>query len=238
MDIIQRRHKILKKVVEEYIKTALPVSSELLQSEWFFDVSPATIRLDLAELTNGGFLEKPYISGGRVPTDRGYRFFVDHLPQTDHQTVQTRKFSEFLAEFHDIAKLSQEIARILAKHSANLGIVYLKDFDILWQEGWPKLIREPEFNDISCLRDFTNSLQELINQITNLLPQSQEKANVFIGQECPLKKNNFSVIIGQGFWGNQKEQQIFFGVTGPRRMDFSSNIRLINNLMRAFNSYD
>jgi hypothetical protein len=53
-----------------------------------------------------------------------------------------------------------------------------------------------------------------------------------------LKKNNFSVIIGQGFWGNDKEQQIFFGVTGPKRMNFSSNIRLINDLMEAFNSYD
>ncbi|MCX6729876.1 MAG: hypothetical protein NT058_00005, partial [Candidatus Portnoybacteria bacterium] len=192
MDIAQRREEILKKVVEEYIKTALPISSDFLKTEGFWDISPATIRIDLAELTEEGFLEKPYVSGGRIPTDKGYRFFVDQLPADS--SLQSKRFENLLAEFDDAVRLSQEIARILAKNSASLGLVYLKDYDLVCQEGWERLIQEPEFNDIDYTRNFIESLHELGANLDDLPTNESSVAQVFIGQECQLDKNNFSVI--------------------------------------------
>src|SRR5687768_11370756 len=74
-----RKAAILKAVVEEYISTAQPVGSSSVVRATHLAVSPATVRNDMAVLEREGFLDQPHTSAGRVPTDKGYRFFVDHL---------------------------------------------------------------------------------------------------------------------------------------------------------------
>ncbi len=79
MTITERQEKILNKVLQEYIKSAQPVSSQLLEKKYDFGISPATIRIEMQKLTDKGFLYQPHTSAGRVPTDKGYRLFVDKL---------------------------------------------------------------------------------------------------------------------------------------------------------------
>src|SRR3989338_1623280 len=74
-----RKDRILTIVVDEYVRSVTPVSSGLLAQEHHLDLSPATIRNILAELEEEGFLTHPHTSAGRIPTQRGYRYFVDHL---------------------------------------------------------------------------------------------------------------------------------------------------------------
>ena len=66
-------------VVSEYTETVLPVSSNVLAEKYDFDLSPATIRFEMMELEKGGYLYQPHTSAGRVPTDKGFRYFVDLL---------------------------------------------------------------------------------------------------------------------------------------------------------------
>ena len=75
----QRRQKILAAIVEQYIETGEPVGSKALQSIAGLDVSSATIRNEMAELTAQGFITQPHTSAGRVPTQAGYRYYVDNL---------------------------------------------------------------------------------------------------------------------------------------------------------------
>jgi len=75
--ITERQEKILNSLIREYIDRAEPVSSDLLKKRYSLDVSPATIRNDLQELTNQGYIEQPHTSAGRVPTEKGYRFFIE-----------------------------------------------------------------------------------------------------------------------------------------------------------------
>ncbi len=75
----ERKSTILRKVVEEHIETAQPVGSAHVVRDPAIDVSPATVRADMAALERDGYLTHPHTSAGRVPTDKGYRFFVDHL---------------------------------------------------------------------------------------------------------------------------------------------------------------
>ena len=75
----EREREVLRAVVQEYITTGGPVGSHQLSRKAEFDVSSATLRNVLADLEELGFLEKPHTSAGRVPTDKGYRFFVDSL---------------------------------------------------------------------------------------------------------------------------------------------------------------
>lgn len=79
MELSQRKEKILAAVIEHYIKTGEPVGSKFLQKDLDISVSSATIRNEMAELSAMGLLEQPHTSAGRIPTDEGYRYYVDHI---------------------------------------------------------------------------------------------------------------------------------------------------------------
>src|SRR5467141_3385939 len=78
----ERKQQILKAVVSDYTVTGVPVGSQVLAAKYFIALSSATIRNELADLVGTGYLQQPHTSAGRVPTDRGYRFYVDQLLET------------------------------------------------------------------------------------------------------------------------------------------------------------
>lgn len=78
-ELTERQRLILALIIREYIETAQPVGSESLQKRYHLDASPATIRNDMAALTEAGYLRQPHTSAGRVPTEEGYRYFVRQL---------------------------------------------------------------------------------------------------------------------------------------------------------------
>ncbi len=79
-----RKKEILQAIIEEYIRTAEPVSSNAIVSKYGIDCSSATVRNEMAELEKLGFLDKPHTSAGRVPSAKGYRFYVDELIKDDN----------------------------------------------------------------------------------------------------------------------------------------------------------
>ena len=87
-DFEQRRNKILELVIEAYVSSASPVGSELVAKKLRSSLSPATIRNVMVELEEAGLLEQPHTSAGRVPTDRGYRFYVDSVMDVPHLSVE------------------------------------------------------------------------------------------------------------------------------------------------------
>ena len=221
----------MKKLVKEYIKTAQPVSSDLLKLEYFVDISPATIRIELAELTYRGFLEKPYVSGGRVPTDKGYRFFVDQLPQPKHSLE--KRFNDLFSQLANTFNLAQRAASLLAENSSNLGMAYFEDLPC-WKEGWQDLALAPEFENINYWRGFLKMVTELEQQIPFIVKENQtSEVQVFIGQEFPCHNKDFSLIFGEGWIGSNKSQRAVFTIAGPKRMDFHKNISLMNSLIEA-----
>src|SRR5947209_4098070 len=74
-----RKQEILRAVIREFTSSALPVGSQVLVSRHFVSLSSATVRTELSELSDLGYLVQPHTSAGRIPTDRGYRYFVDFL---------------------------------------------------------------------------------------------------------------------------------------------------------------
>lgn len=95
-----RRSKVLKALIEEHIRTGEPVSSQSVLARSGLDVSSATIRNDLARLESYGFATQPHTSAGRVPTDQGYRFYVDHLAPPRLREATRHRIDEFFQEVH------------------------------------------------------------------------------------------------------------------------------------------
>jgi heat-inducible transcriptional repressor len=111
----ERKAAILKAVVQEYIQTAQPVGSGHIASAPGVGVSPATVRNELVQLEKQGYLHQPHTSAGRVPTDKGYRFFVDSLEMPTLGAAQSDAVRSFFDSSHgELERLLSETTSLLA----------------------------------------------------------------------------------------------------------------------------
>ena len=113
----ERKRKVLQAIVEEYINSAEPVSSNSIMNKYDLNCSSATIRNEMADLEKGGFLDKVHTSSGRVPSAKGYRFYVDELMQDDRISLDEIKYiSEKLeTKVHEIEDLTKITATTISE---------------------------------------------------------------------------------------------------------------------------
>lgn len=141
MELSERKQKILKAIVDLYIRSAEPVGSKTIAALPDMNFSPATIRNEMAELTSLGFLEQPHTSAGRVPSPAGYRFYIDRLmqdyrlsvdeTQSINQAMELR-MQEFDKAMSQVGKLVSKLTNLpayaMTSHSANVTV---RRFEIL-----------------------------------------------------------------------------------------------------------
>jgi len=229
MVITERQGLILNKIIQEYIDSAEPVSSKLLETKHNFKICPATIRREMQKLTDKGFLFQPHTSAGRVPTDKGYRFFVDNL--------LNREISEFEDVFEiekmlkegreDILRFASHLSKFLAETSSNLAAIHLLEKDFFFKEGWEEILEEPEFEEKDLIFGFAKLIENFEKNIRDLKLNS--KIKVYIGKENPFPKaKDFSIISSRCYLPD--EEEAILALLGPKRMDYDRNISLINSL--------
>jgi len=121
----ERKQQILKAVVADYTVTGVPVGSQVLAAKYFIALSSATIRNELADLVGTGYLQQPHTSAGRVPTDRGYRYFVDFLmdPEAASPTVRRTVKQAFETAPHSVEGILEKAAMVLAQITENVSLV-------------------------------------------------------------------------------------------------------------------
>jgi heat-inducible transcriptional repressor len=125
MDATERRATVLKAVVEEYVLTAEPVASQTVTTSRDLGVSSATVRNDMTQLEREGFLTQPHTSSGRIPTDQGYRYFVDHFTAAGSLPVgQRRAVADFFATtYRALEDLLHETSQLLARLTSHAAVV-------------------------------------------------------------------------------------------------------------------
>lgn len=122
----ERKTSILRAIVEEYISTAQPVGSSHIAKFFGFSVSPATVRNEMAALEHDGYLAQPHTSAGRVPTDKGYRFFVDHLtPAGRLDSASQARVGEFFDNAHGRLEETLQRTSMLLAQLTNYAAVVL-----------------------------------------------------------------------------------------------------------------
>ena len=122
-----RKQEILKAVVREFTVTALPVGSQALVTRHLLNLSSATVRNELADLAELGYLIQPHTSAGRIPTDRGYRYFVDFLMDTEPVPLQVASFiqAELSSAPADLQALVERVATTVAAVTQNAAVASL-----------------------------------------------------------------------------------------------------------------
>ena len=235
MQISDRQKNILDTIIREYVESARPVSSQYLGEKYDFGICPASIRIEMQKLTDDGFLEQPHTSAGRVPTDKGYRLFVNDLLKNEKQgkasMLDFEPGKSMEEEFEDVFKLANSLTRSLAQASSSLVLGYLRQEDVLWKEGWEDLLQNPEFGDKAAIENFINYLGYLEDNVKSR--GAEAKLDIYIGGENHFSKaGEFSAITFSLQPADQEE--VILSIVGPKRMAYERNIALTNEVLKLF----
>ena len=222
-----RQKQILSSIVEQYAEVASPVGSSLLAK--LFGVSSATIRAEMAELERLGFIMQPHTSAGRVPTDKGYRFYVNTLAEQQNIPTGTERRGEraLQARMHDSGLPERTIRNAvdtLVELTHNLGIATIGDQ--LYMSGLSNLFGQPEFVGGA-------QVQQVARLLDNLEPWLREAApnqplNVYIGQENPIGRSAGCSLIISRFQSPYSDRS-YIGVLGPTRQNYRDVTALVRH---------
>ncbi len=227
--ITQRQEKLLNAIIQEYINSAEPISSNVLEKKYDFNVCPATIRNEMQRLTDNGYLFQPHTSAGRIPTDKGYRHFVDNLKIRDFEIGDLPQENP-----KDVIRFSYSLTKNLAEASQSLVLTYLKNEGIYLKEGWEDLLDAPEFQEKDFINSFTKLLDAFESHINNA--DISQGVQVCIGKENPFsKEKNFSIIYSQ--FSLPENEDAILAIFGPKRMAYEKNIGLINSLNKFLENF-
>lgn len=126
----ERKAAILKAIVRDYVREGEPVGSKRLVEAWSFGVSAATIRNEMAALEDGGFIAQPHTSAGRVPTDKGYRYFVDTLDDAPAMQPELQAALEgLLLGSRDLEELLRRASAALSRFTRHAALVVAPSID-------------------------------------------------------------------------------------------------------------
>lgn len=234
-DFTQRQLQILKTIIEEYINTAEPVGSEILDKKYNLGVSPATIRNEMVKLTEMGFLKQPHTSAGRIPTSMALKYYVHELMQPKSLSVADEvSMKEKIWDYRfQTDKLLKEATRTLADKTKMLSLATTDEGD-LYYSGTCHILETPEFFDI----ELTRSLLTILDKFDfwqNILNRTiePEDINILLGEDL-----GYDYLAPCGFVyvkynaGGKKSGSI--GVIGSSRINYPyviPTVRYFGNLI-------
>src|SRR5947209_15028073 len=125
-DLDSRAREVLREIIMQHVSTGEAISSRSLAKSDRFGLSTASLRNVMADLEDLGYLQQPHTSAGRVPTDRGYRFFIDHLMRSRSLTSREREaIDDEVRHANEIDQVLQLASRLLSKLSDQVGVVFM-----------------------------------------------------------------------------------------------------------------
>ena len=230
-----RQREILFAIIEEYAELATPVGSVTLAK--LFDVSSATIRSEMVKLEEMGYITQPHTSAGRVPTDAGYRLYVNQLQdklekapdikterESGHQerpirALETRIQSQTRADYAIRSAVDS-----LVDLTGNLGIATVGDQ--IYISGFGNLFSQPEFTQIEQVQAVSKLIDNIKPWLLEVSPN--ETINVYIGTENPVgKTSNVSLIISR--FRSPFSDRSYIGVLGPTRQSYKRVMSLVRH---------
>ncbi len=243
MSLTKRQEGILFAIIEEYAEMAAPVGSITLAK--LFQVSSATIRSEMAQLESMGYIAQPHTSAGRVPTDAGYRYYVNTL--SEHPEIM-QEHLESGEDLRDISSSERENRALevrvnsqtradfairgavdsLVELTGNLGIATIGDQ--LYMSGISRLFTQPEFVDNERVRAVAKLLDNLEPWLREAAPG--QALNIFIGQENPIGKTSQVSLIVSRFRSPFSDNS-YIGVLGPTRQNYGRVMSLVRHAGRV-----
>jgi heat-inducible transcriptional repressor len=231
-----RRLEILRAIVDEYVATQEPVGSKAIAERHGLGISPATIRNEMAVLEDEGLITQPHTSAGRIPTDLGYRVFVDKLATVKPLSPAERRAIEtFLDEANNLEQLMRRSAKLLADITKQVAVI---TYPIIGENtGSEKMVISGTANLARSGEDLGLTLSPILEALEEqvvlmrLLDEANSTVHVRIGREQIETNLQTTSLVSVGYGANSAQLGAV-GVLGPTRMDYAGSIAAVDAVAR------
>jgi heat-inducible transcriptional repressor len=221
-ELTDRQKALLKAIIEEYIESADPIGSEVIERKHSLGVSPATIRIEMGKLTEAGYLRQPHTSAGRIPTSMGFRLYVSDLMKEKSLpvTAEVSIKEKLMSERYKRERLLKEAVSALASRCDMLGLA-IDDEGAVYYAGAANILDWPEYYDIDVTRfvlglfDENPRLKEIIGRA-----QGTEPVHILFGEDMEFEFLKTTGFVFTRYDGPLDKTGVL-GVIGPARMNFS-----------------
>ena len=223
-----RQARILAAIIEEYAEMANPVGSVTLAK--LFNVSSATIRNEMAALEKNSFIFQPHTSAGRIPTDKGYRFYVNHNVEPNSTKAIDRSARAIDTRVRSAGEPELAIRQAvdsLVELTHNLGLATIGNQ--LYMNGLSNLFGQPEFMQVETAHEVARLLDNLEPWLKEAAPN--EAINVFIGAENPIGKSSGCSLVISHFKSPFSDDS-YIGILGPTRQSYQTVMNLVEHTGR------
>ncbi len=226
----ERQLEILRAIVEEYVATEEPVGSKAIAERRGLGISPATIRNEMALLEDAGLIAQPHTSAGRIPTNQGYRIFVDKIAEVKPlSSAERRAIESFMSGAQDPEEVAQRAVRLLAQITHQVAIVQIQVQDRVVLSGTANLARS-HHESASELFPILEALEEQVVLLT-LLADAGADINVKIGFEQSTANLQSTSVVSMGAGAGA------IGILGPTRMDYSGSMGAVHAVARYIGKF-
>lgn len=227
----KRQEKLLNILISSYMKNPEPVSSKALVKSGPFSLSSATLRHEMSALEKAGYLTHLHTSGGKVPTTKAYRMYVDNLmadPEIYVPEATRQKIHKAITDTDDDPKeLNKVVANIVSILSDNIVVTNIKDTGHFYKTGLSSLFELPEFREFNRVFNVANvfdHFEMVFDKIENEFLGLSD-ISVFIGDENPIQSiKEEAVILARYPLPDRKMGSMT--IIGPMRMNYGKNIGL------------
>lgn len=220
----ERQQQILSAIIEQYAEVASPVGSKLLAK--VFNVSSATIRAEMAELEKAGYIHQPHTSSGRVPTDKGYRLYVNSLDDDNGEERLAGRAERALTIRVQSSGVPERTIRnavdTLVELTHNLGLATIGNQ--LYMSGLSNLFGQPEFMQAGQVKQVANLLDNLEPWLHEAAPN--QPLSVYIGRENPIGRAAGCTLIISRFRSPFSDRS-YIGTLGPTRQSYKEVMTLV-----------
>ena len=224
----ERQSTLLKNLIEKHINTAEPVASALLASD--INVSSATVRNDMAELEEQGYITQPHTSAGRVPTEKGYKFFIENFLNPRNPSANTQKKLEASVKGE---KPIKDLAKSLAEETHLAVMVAMANNDFYYT-GLSHLFSQPEFSHHDQVLNLSAVLDTLDEVLRDLFDEVDGKLTILIGDENPFSTQS-ALILSQAKVDSRKQGLV--AILGPTRIDYNKAAGLLDYAKMTLNKH-
>ncbi len=227
MNITDRQTQILKCIIEEFTETAQPVGSETLDKKYNLGISPATIRNEMVELTNQGFLKQPHTSAGRIPSPMAIKHYISDLMKEQQLSVseEVSVKERIWDQRFEMEKLLREATQCLSERTGALSVA-ASDDQMVYHAGYANILDMPEFFDIDVTRSVLSLLDET-QSLLNLFNQSlsDEDIHILVGEELGHRYFEPVGMVFTRFSAGKRSGSL--GVIGPTRLNYPYVIPMV-----------
>ncbi len=256
-EINARRDRIFDIIVRSYIETAEPVGSRTISKRPNVGLSSASIRNVMADLEDQGLITHPHTSAGRIPTDKGYRYYVDRLMEREEVLPKEKQWIHGeLLKVKSIEGLADKVSKIISELTETTALLYIKNLKRvsfltylleelvetqrlndffeeeaeLFVEGTFRIFEQPEFQDLAKIKSLMQALDEKYDFLQIFIKDlDAEGVHVHIGSENASDDlDNISLVIKDWYLGHTPIGGI--AALGPTRMRYSKVVSIVDFL--------